>query len=261
MNSAVPMPRAMAYAWWNWPSYVVGDQLSVTVTLGNNPEPMRGGGLFLIGCAGLAIGNQGIYFGIQTDLQHDTGRWTGKGAIFSRWYDDPPSHTVRMSDTRIPDDGWAAAGDNEGSFASVRKNYDWEPGTYTMTLSAAETDQGGKWFEYWVVNEETEAKTWIGSLRFPVDITGQARIWPRCGTTIEAYGRRTRTAAEISYWKVTQETPLMDGEPAYLNTACYPRDIETLRNARVVFDAKTQTAAFEVGLDYIAHDHDPERMC
>ncbi len=254
------MPRAMAYTWWNWPSYLAADQLAVTVTLHNDPDPMQNGGLYLIACTGFAIGNQGAYFGIQTNMHHRKDGWRGKGAIFSRWYNEPLPHTDRLADTRLPDHGWTGVGDNEGSFTSVRGEYPWEAGTYTMELRGADTDSGGRWFEYWLTDGEG-VETWIGSLRFPFGPTNEALMWPSCGTTIEAYGGRTRTASEIPYWKVTQERPVMEGEPAIVNTTCYPKDVETLRNARVVYSEATGTTVYEVGLDYMAHSLAPGTIC
>ena len=102
LNTPGPSPRAMLYGFWSTgdpPS----DRLEVTVTLHNDIE-MRGNGrgLYLIGCTPAGISNTRFYFGLQTDVHHPTLGSRGKGAIFSRWYEQNEPAEVRLADTRIP---------------------------------------------------------------------------------------------------------------------------------------------------------------
>lgn len=220
---------------------------------------MPRGGLYLIGCTGFAIGGQGTYFGIQTNVGNPAmpgGTYDqGRGAIFSRWYDSNETHPVRLADTRIPDTGWIEAGDYEGNFVSVRGNYAWRDGTYRMELRSTERDDVGRWYEYWIV-DEAGTETWIGSLRFP-DV---GRIFPSCFTGLEAYGYTLRPS-EVPYWKVSVAPPLLDGvrsEPQYV---CYLRNVENLRNVLVGHDDAQEGVVYEVGLDYLAHDLEPSTTC
>ena len=61
--------------------------------------------------------------------------------------------------------------------------------------------------------------------------------------------------------KVTLEHPVMGGVIAALHKTCYPDDVANLRNAHVWYDETLGTVEYEVGLDYIAHELDPETYC
>ena len=244
---------------WQWPWDHEADSLSVRVTLHNNPSEMRRGGLYLIGCTGFAIAGQGAYFGIQTDVNDPARGDQGRGAIFSRWYDHNEPWPVRHADTRIPADGWIEAGDYEGDFISVRSKYPWRDGVYRMEIRGAERNADGQWFEYWVVDGDG-VETWIGSLRFPLEGDGKARLHPGCFTALEAYGYYLRPV-EIPYWNVTVDPPVMGGLAADLDQVCYPRNVENLRNAHAEYDEVEGVVKYEVGLDYLAHDLDPSTVC
>ena len=250
LNTPGPSPRAMLYGFWS-----IGDppsdRLEVTVTLHNDIE-MRGNGrgLYLIGCTPARISNTRFYFGLQTDVHHPTLGSRGKGAIFSRWYEQNEPAEVRLADTRIPKGGWTESGDYEGNFVSVRNAYDWSDGSYSMQIRGAEMEGAGRWFEYWVVDEEGN-DTWIGSLRFPL-VDGIAQIVNYCGITIEVYGRPSRPS-DIPYWKVTVDPPTWDGTSGMLTRTCYPTDVENFRNALVI-QRDDGSVEFEVGLKRLAHN-------
>jgi len=250
----------MLGTWWQWPHYSEGDRLSITVTSHNDPAVMRRGGLYLIGCTGFAISGQGAYFGLQTDVNDPKRGNQGRGAIFSRWYEDGDvPWPVRKADSRTPSDGWVEAGDYEGDFVSVRGRYHWEAGVYTMELRGAEIDEGGQWVEYWVTDGRG-VETWIGSLRFPLTGTGKARMYPSCFTALEAYGYFLRPS-EVPQWTVTVEPPVMGNEAAVLNVTCYPSNVENFRNARTTFMSEENVVKYEVGLDHMAHELDPNTVC
>ena len=126
----------------------------MSVTVHNDPEEMPRGGIYLIGCSGFAVSGNLTYFGLQTNVHHPWRGGQGRGAIFSRWYSNGETRRTRLADTRVTPDGWVEASDYEGSFVSVRRRYPWETGTYTMGLRAADTDVRGRWFEYWVADED-----------------------------------------------------------------------------------------------------------
>ena len=246
LRTPVQMPRSMMFTWWQWDRE--GLDLSLEVTLHNDPEPMPRGGLYLIGCTGFAIGGQGAYFGLQTDV-NDPGRGgQGRGAIFSRWYDRNEARNVRVADTRASDGGWIESGDYEGNFVSVRNTYPWRAGTYRMELRAGELEAEHRWYEYWIVDDEG-TETWMGSLRFPLPAMTHAA----CGTALEAYGQYLRPV-DVPYWKVTVAPPVLDGVSARLDEVCYPQNVESLRNVIARYDDALGVVVYEVGLDYLAHD-------
>lgn len=214
----------------------------------------------MIGCTLFYISGEGAYFGLQTDVRDPARGDLGKGAIFSRWYEESyVSWPVRKTDTRTPADGWAHAGDYEDNFVSLRRQYPWGDGLYTMELRLADIDDKGQWVEYWVTNAQGE-ETWIGSLRFPLTGTGKAQMSPRCFTGLEAYGEWLKPS-EVPLWEVTVEAPLIDNDVAQLDSTCYPANVENFRNARTTYLADDHAVRYEVGLNYMAHDLAPETIC
>ena len=225
------------------------DKLELPVIIHNSIDFRGRNGLYLIGCSGVYVNGQGLYFGLQTEVSKPGEGGQGHGAIFSRWYQTPTAWPVRELDVKLPGDGWVESGDYEGDFVSVRGRYPWAEGAYTMQIIGAETDGGGRWFEFWIVDGGGE--TWIGSLRFPVDRNGEAKMEAYCATAIEAYGSPLAPSA-IPYWRVTVEPPLGDGISATLWDSDYPPDVGHLRNALITLVGTS--VQFEVGLDYLAHD-------
>ena len=225
----------MVYAHWTWAYGESFDEVAVTVNIHNDIDYRGDNGLYLIACTAFAIGENGAYFGLQTDVNTGPqGGWRsiGKGAIFSVW-DVPDDQGVRG-----PESSWVEAGDYEGDFLSVRNRYDWEEGEYTLRVSAEETDAVGRWFGLYVND------TWIGSLRFAPG----AKIAPFCATPIEVYGWPVKPV-DIPYWKVSMQAPVADGVKAKLLRTYYPDNIGSLRNALIAVEESLVT--FEVGLDYI----------
>ena len=99
----------MLFAMWGWNR--LADELAVTVNIQNDIESRRSHGLYLIACTPFAIGDNGAYFGLQTDVSTGpAGGWRniGKGAIFSVW-DVPNDDGVRG-----PEGSWIESGSYEG---------------------------------------------------------------------------------------------------------------------------------------------------
>ncbi len=237
LNTLAPAPRAMLYAMRGWELGLSFEEMAVTVDIHNDIEYRGDNGLYLIACTPFLIGENGAYFGLQTDVNTGPkGGWQsiGKGAIFSVW--DAPDETW----ARGPEGSWIESGDYEGSFLSVRSPYEWTEGQYTLRVSAEETDEHGSWFGLYLND------AWMGSLRFAAN----ARIKPMCDTTIEVYGQPVKPA-DIPYWRVSVRTPVADGVPAALLHTFYPRNVENLRNTLIT--VKGDAVTFEVGLDHIAH--------
>ena len=231
----------MVYADWNWDHALSFDKIEVTVNIHNDIDYRSSNGLYLIACTAFYIGENLAYFGLQTNVNHPVRGALGKGAIFSRWYEENKDWPERKKDAGIPDAGWVAARDHEGRFVSVRGKYGWEAGENTLRVAAEESDADGRWFGFYVND------TWIGSLRFAPD----AAIKPFCATPIEVYGPPVRPS-DIPYWRVSMGPPVADGLEAELLTTFYPDDVGHLRNALITVDGDVVT--FEVGLDYLAHE-------
>ena len=238
LNTINPSPIAMVYADWFWDRSLSFDEIEVTVNIHNDIDYRGRNGLYLIACTAFAIGENGAYFGLQTDVNTGPrGGWRniGKGAIFSVW--DVPDD----SGVRGPAGSWVEAGDYEGDFLSVRNRYDWAEGQYTLRVAAEDTDDLGRWFGLYVND------TWIGSLRF----ADGAKIKPFCATPIEVYGAPVRPS-DIPYWQVSMGPPIADGLEAELWRTYYPDYVGHLRNALITVDGDTVT--FEIGLNYLAHE-------
>ena len=250
LNTFGPSPRAMLYAFWS-ADKPASDLLEVTVTLQNDVEMKGSGrGLYLIACTPGRIAKTGFYFGLQTDVNDPVLGRRGKGAIFSRWYQRNEPAEVRLADTRTPLGGWTESGDYEGNFVSVRNTYNWSNGQYALQIRGAETEGTGRWFEYWVADEDGN-NTWIGSLRFPL-VDGVAQMANSCGITIEVYGRPSRPL-DIPYWKVTVNRPTWDGASGMLTRTCYPVNVQNFRNT-LVTQREDGSVELEVGLDRLAHN-------
>lgn len=247
LNTPVEMPRAMLFAAYAWPARAAMDKISVSVTSHNEVELRGNHGLYFIACTAFSIAGDGAYFGLQTDVNDPARGNLGKGAIFSRWYENNETAEVRLADTRVPEHGWTESGDYEGNFVSVRGIYPWGAGDYTLRVAAQEADAVGQWYGLWVV-DGSGRETWIGSLRF----SPGARIDPVCHSAVEVYGGPPLKPADLPYWKVSVNPPTGNGMPADLVETWYPQNVESLRNALITVDGARVT--FEVGLDQIAHE-------
>ena len=247
LNTPVEMPRAMLFAAYAWPVGTAMDEILVSFTVDNDVELGGNHGLYLIACTAFSIAGDGAYFGLQTDVSDPARGNLGKGAIFSRWYENNETAEVRLADTRVPERGWTESGDYEGNFVSVRGRYQWGAGDYTLKVAAQEADNVGQWYGLWVIDGSSK-ETWIGSLRF----SPGARIDPVCYSTVEVYGGPPLKPANVPYWKVSVNPPTGNGIPAALVETWYPQNVESLRNALITVNGARVT--FEVGLDYIAHE-------
>ena len=247
LNTPVEMPRAMLYAAYAWPAGTAMDEILVSFTVDNDVELAGDHGLYFIACTAFSIAGDDAYFGLQTDVSAPARGNLGKGAIFSRWYENDETAEVRLADTRVPESGWTESGDYEGNFVSVRGRYRWGGGDYTIKVAAQEADNVGRWYGLWVIDGNGK-ETWIGSLRF----SPGARIDPACYSTVEVYGGPPLKPADLPYWKVSMNPPTGNGIPTALVDTWYPQNVGSLRNALITVNGARVT--FEVGLAYIAHD-------
>ena len=183
-----------------------------------------------------------FYFGLQTEVKDPrTGRSRGKGLIFSRW------KTRDLENARIAEGGWTESSGHEGDFIGIRRLYDWKKGDYRLRLAPEVQDSEGEWFGLWITNLDTDATTWIGSLRFPYNEHGETWILPRLYSTIEIHGTGTIRPIEIPEIAVTVSGPLADGNPP--SSACpgYSHKRGEIRNSEVRYDPESWTTYLKAG--------------
>ena len=206
------VPEHMAYVWWHWSRQQGYREIVMDLSIHNDlhRRSSENHGIYIM--AGYsAISEVGFYFGLQTAVTDPrTGRSRGKGLIFSRW------NTRDLDNARVAEGGWTQSSGHEGDFIGVRRLYDWKKGDYRLRLAPGSQDSDGEWFGLWITDLETEATTWIGSLRFPYDEHGEAWINGRLYSTIEIYGTGTIRPVDIPEIAVTVSGPLVDGSPPFV---------------------------------------------
>jgi hypothetical protein len=153
----------------------------------------------------------GFYYGFQTITK---GK---KGFIFSRW------STRDLSNSIIANGGWSESAGYEGDFISVRRWYDWEAGSYTITLKKDSTDKIGDWYSVWVLNNQNSNKDYMGSLRFQIS-SKSSGIKSGFGTWTEIYSKGIPINSPIPNWNISIEKVLADGFPPIQCNSVYSED-------------------------------------
>lgn len=204
------LPAHTAWVHWTFPKR--GEQLRTLVEI--HDDPGEDVGLYLVPYHS-RIDGTGFYYGIQTDVHHPEQGTTGKGLIFSRW------GTRDLDEVRVAGDGFSQSAGYEGDFVGVRRNLDWEPGGYLLTLERTEADGEADWFELRCTPMGTFETITIGSLRFPrshpnarasIDSEGIAFTEVYCGV------RRPR---DVPAWHVDL-APSLDGQKPTKAVSEYP---------------------------------------
>ncbi len=168
--------------------------------------------------------------GLQTNIdgwidgEHRQRVHRGRGAIFSRWSEDPLTliglDHVRPAgaDCLVESDGY------EGELASVRRPFPWTKGRYTWSLNqgAAELRDGQPvtWFTCRVQPQGQEARE-VGSLRFEgSDFT----YWAKHLAFVEVYPTEPQPHSGIPEVHVTFSAPRLNGAIPTLTkaSASYP---------------------------------------
>ena len=160
-------------------------------TLENGDE--YDGGLYWNFYNGIINDNIGFYFGIQTLVSGDPDGQASKGVIFSRW------KTRDISNYRLSEGGWGQSAGYEGDFIGIRKEFDWNIGTYEIEIKMIESDDLGDWYGLFIRDIEDQDFTYVGSIRFEHgSIKG---IRSGAGTWTEIYG--APSSMEFPRWHVS----------------------------------------------------------
>ena len=152
----------------------------------------------------LTIGNDGGYMGMQTDLSDNNGNNLGKGVLFALWGATQaqilnPNVIVHMNPDGSPG-------------RSLLMPYAWEQGkAYRFRIWKLNSDSGGVWWQYSVLNISTNVLTVLGNLYYPnklIMLGSWTVVWT------EYYGPNAQTACLTSIRKPEGAAffnPAMDG--------------------------------------------------
>lgn len=166
------LPKGMAYGNWDFPSPTLND-LTLEIEICGNVE-RRPGRYFQLYDGGIA--GVDCYLGLQTDVAKPGCGGQGHGLLFSRW------KTRDSSNARVAPYGWIENSEHEDGFVGVRALMPWSTGQYRCTLKVVDDDADGVWYEFAVINHQTNETFSAGSLRFPA-----AEINSGGGTWTEVY--------------------------------------------------------------------------
>lgn len=192
MTPLSDLPQGMAYGNWDFPQPQLNDlAFEIEIASGDQQKPGRYFQLY-----DGNVGGTGKYFGFQTDLWHPSGRWLGKGLLYSRWGSND------LADVRLTSGGFIERSPTkEGGFIGVRLPFDWTLGRYTCWYKPTDDDSVGRWFEFRVKRHADGIEATPGSLRFPFTKGKPPLIDSGCGTWTEVYG-------DIVYAKHDEDVPL-----------------------------------------------------
>ena len=141
--------------------------------------------------------------------------------------------------------GYCQSSGHEGDFVSVRRPYEWQPGTYTYRVVRMDREtvegQPKTWVGAFVYSHSLDENVFIGAMRFPKDDLVLSR---KVASFVEVYGRRI-PVAEIPKLTVTFSNPQVNGEPIAPLTveAIYPEKVPDY--AQAVW--RESTAVIDVG--------------
>jgi hypothetical protein len=171
-ETQMQLPKGMAYGNWDFPISTLRD-LTFEIEIRGNVDryPGRYLQLYQGDIAGI-----GCYFGLQTDVAKPGYGGQGHGLLFSRW------KTRDSSNARVAPNGWIENAGHEGGFVGVRTVMPWSAGKYRCTLAVVNDDVNGVWYEFAVMDHNTNETYSVGALRFPA-----AEIKSGGGTWTEVY--------------------------------------------------------------------------
>lgn len=179
MTPLPSLPQGMAYGNWDFPEQKLKDlAFEIEIVSGDEQKPGRYFQLY-----DGNVGGIGKYFGFQTDLWHPSGRWLGKGLLYSRWGSND------LADVRLASGGYIERSPTkEGGFIGVRIPFDWTLGRYTCWYRPTDDDSMGRWYEFRVKRHADGVEVTPGSLRFSFTQASPPLIDSGCGTWTEVYG-------------------------------------------------------------------------
>ena len=230
-NEKTKLPWHMVNLWWTFPETPDFESLEIDVTISEDVDPAKLN--LYIAPIGLGqLNDTSFYGGIQTniggnpvsDASPQGAYHKGKGAIFSRW----GKQDLDTSFVRPAVNGLIEAAGYEGDFASGRRPFPWQAGTYTYAIRKLtyEKDQEGKewtWVGAFLTEHATHRTVFISSLKFP----GRTlKFWGRHSAFIEIYGGKKVVIADLPKLEVRIGMPRVNGQPVDVKqlSVNYPRD-------------------------------------
>lgn len=216
-----PLPWHMADIWWSFNEPTKHfESLEMEVTIDRDvPDTVC---LYVSPCGLAQINGLDFYGGLQSNINgwvnstDQTRVHRGKGAIFSRWSSDKKT-PIGLEHVRTagPDCLVESAG-YEGEFASVRRPFTWNKGTYTYQIKKGANekvaDKDCTWFTC-SVKDSSGVVFEIGSLRFEgADFT----FWAKHSAFVEIYSTSKTPRSVVPEVVVTFGYPRINGKaPAF----------------------------------------------
>lgn len=193
------------YFSWTWPAGAAFGISRLDMDLWALNNPTTSDVLFFstqLYCGTPTLRNT-FYFGLQTNVQ---GR--GKGMLFSRFGTTDETNAEKENGS----DAWSVSSNSEGDFVGVRKLVNWTAHHYTLSLRILRDDQVGRWFGFWLVDEDSGVETYGGALRFPKDSAGRYPyiLTEGFGSFIE-HATSVSTSAAVPLWTLGVGRPVANG--------------------------------------------------
>lgn len=221
-----PRPWHLANLWWDLETPVQNfASLEVDVTIDRDISSDYN--LYLAPCGIAEINGLQFYGGIQTNINGWEDRSSqvrvhrGKGGIFSRWSSDKKT-PIGLDHVKAPfDDCLMESAGYEGEFASVRRPFAWNKGSYTWCVKKGESENGSTWFTCSIRDREKNTEHEVGSLKFEgTDFT----YWARHSAFVEVYATEKIPRSGIPKINVTFSHPRVNGKipPLKKVSAFYP---------------------------------------
>ena len=219
-----PMPWHLVDLWWDFGEERPFESYSLDVTIhGDVPASSN----LYIAPIGLGhLSEIAFYGGLQTQAdgypkRDPKLRKIGRGLLMSMWGERS------LDAIRPADGGFCQSSGHEGDFVSVRRPYEWKPGTYTYRIVRMDREQVGdrstRWVGAFVYSHAADENVFIGALRFPQD---DLKLSRKLASFVEVYGRRV-PVTEIPQVQVTFGNPRINGAPVE------PRSVQAVYPKRV----------------------------
>ncbi|WP_149497009.1 DUF3472 domain-containing protein [Roseiconus lacunae] len=232
-NLGVDLPRRpwhVANIWWHFEDSIKNfESLEMEITIDRDiPDSYN---LYVSPCGSALINGLQFYGGIQTNINgwisesERTRVHRGHGVIFSRWSSDKKTPIGLEHVRTAGDDCLVESAGYEGEFASVRRPFRWKKGTYTWSITKADTmeqnDAASTWFTCRLKDQTSGEVLEVGSLLFEGE---QFEFWNRHSAFVEVYSTAKIPRSDIPKVKVKFGWPRINGEKVKLSrtSAFYP---------------------------------------
>jgi len=158
----------LQYVTWDFGGFAEERKsLKLAVTVHDEPDQYDQGMFFQF--FHTKIGNTGVYFGFQTDIQTPKG-FLGKGILFGVW------NTKKKENVRIPKNSWIIAhregNDPDSDLVAILKKYKWSKGnSYEFSLHRTDFNYSADWYSLFVRNlKDKDRGGWVflGSVKIPL---------------------------------------------------------------------------------------------